>query len=75
MRSPSKTVGSVVRGFKSAVTKQINIMRHTPGVKLWQRNYWEHIIRNENELYRIRKYIKNNPGKWTEDHDNPKKLL
>ncbi|NLL14030.1 MAG: hypothetical protein GX267_11550 [Fibrobacter sp.] len=35
--------------------------------KLWQRNYWEHIIRNEEELMRIQNYIKNNPSKWEND--------
>jgi len=41
-----------------------------PG-KLWQRNYYEHIIRNENELNRIREYIANNPKKWEYDRDDP----
>jgi REP element-mobilizing transposase RayT len=35
--------------------------------KLWQRNYWEHIIRNENELNHIRNYIRHNPQKWEMD--------
>ena len=39
--------------------------------KLWQRNYYEHIIRNEKELTRIREYIKNNPAQWDTDKDNP----
>ncbi len=39
--------------------------------KLWQRNYWEHIIRNENELDRIRKYIMDNPAKWETDRNYP----
>lgn len=38
--------------------------------KLWERNYWEHIIRNEGELSRIRNYIKNNPSKWENDKLN-----
>jgi REP element-mobilizing transposase RayT len=56
-----------VAGFKSAVTKRINSLRNTPGAKLWQRNYWEHIVRNEPELNRIREYIGNNPAKWEMD--------
>ena len=39
--------------------------------KLWQRNYWEHIIRNDGELCRIRQYIVNNPVKWQMDRNNP----
>ncbi len=38
---------------------------------VWQRNYYEHIIRNENDLEAIREYIMNNPGKWMEDRENP----
>ncbi len=61
------SVGAVIGSFRSAVTNRINKYRRTPGAKLWQRNYWEHIIRDENELNRIRQYIKNNPLKWTDD--------
>ena len=42
--------------------------------KLWQRNYYEHIIRDENELEQIRTYIVNNPIKWNEDNDNPENI-
>ena len=49
-RSPSKTVGSIVRGFKAAATVRINQMRGTPGAHVWQRNYYEHVIRG-NSLY------------------------
>ncbi|MFQ5779284.1 MAG: transposase [Nitrospiria bacterium] len=70
-RSPTQTIGAIIRGFKSAATKRINEMRHTPGAKLWQRNYYEHIIRNKNELNRIREYIINNPMKWELDSENP----
>lgn len=57
LRSPSKTLGSIVRGFKSAVTKQI-------GFPVWQRNYHEHIIRNTNAFTKISNYILNNPAQW-----------
>ncbi|MCI5160790.1 MAG: transposase [Candidatus Electrothrix sp. AX5] len=67
----SGSIPTIVRAFKSAVTKHINILRNTPGMKLWQRNYWEHIIRDENELYRIREYIQNNPTRWQEDALHP----
>ena len=54
LRSPSNTVGASVRGYKSAVTKQI-------GYSVWQRNYYEHIIRNEKSHQHIANYIINNP--------------
>ena len=55
------TLGQIVAYFKYQSTKLINNIRGTPGVPFWQRNYYEHIIRNEKALYRIRQYIKNNP--------------
>jgi hypothetical protein len=58
-------------GFKSAVTKSINTLRDTPGRPVWQRNYFERIIRNENELLQIREYIQNNPLRWGLDEENP----
>jgi len=62
-----KSIGAMVAGFKSAATARINKMRNTPGAKLWQRNYWEHIIRNESELNRLREYIRYNPAQWESD--------
>jgi putative transposase len=68
---PPKSLGSLLAGYKSAVTKRINELRQTPGTKLWQRNYWEHIVRNETELNRIREYIHNNPAQWELDKLHP----
>jgi putative transposase len=62
-----RTVGSLVAGFKSASTKRINIIRGTPGDPVWQRNYYEHIVRDEKDMVRIRKYIHNNPSAWNMD--------
>jgi hypothetical protein len=70
-RTPSQTIGAIVRGFKSAATKRINEIRKTPGARLWQRNYYEHVIRNDDELSRVREYIVNNPGEWNLDRENP----
>ncbi len=70
-KSPSQTIGAIVRGFKSTVTKQINQIRQTPGQKCWQRNYYEHIIRNDDDYQRINEYIENNPLKWALDVLNP----
>ena len=66
-KSPSQSLGSIIRGFKSAVTKRINEHRKTNGNSIWQRNYYEHIIRNERDLYNIRRYIELNPLKWELD--------
>jgi hypothetical protein len=55
----------MIAGFKSAASKRINEMRGTPGLPVWQRNYYESIIRNTESLDRVRKYIRNNPAKWT----------
>lgn len=69
------TVGEIVRAFKAQCTHAINKIRNTPGNPLWQRNYYEHIIRSEQEMDRIRKYITENPAKWSEDEDNPHNIL
>jgi REP element-mobilizing transposase RayT len=65
------SIPTVIRAFKSAVTKRINEMRQIPGEPLWQRNYYEHVIRNDDELNRIRQYIIDNPAKWDMDKENP----
>ena len=61
----SKTIGSIVRGFKIGVTKWMR--QNTNFHDIWQRNYWEHIVRDESELNRIRQYIHNNPTQWESD--------
>jgi len=66
-----KSLGSLVGGFKAATTKRINEIRHTPGIPVWQRNYYEHVIRNEDELSSICQYIEENPLKWEMDRENP----
>jgi hypothetical protein len=60
LRSPSQTLGAIVRGFKSIVSKQA-------GFSVWQRNYHEHIIRNFNAYENIADYIENNPIHWETD--------
>ncbi|MEW6203649.1 MAG: transposase, partial [bacterium] len=66
-----KSLGSFVAGFKSATTKQINILRKTPGAPVWQRNYYERVIRNDDELAHITEYIMNNTIWWHLDRENP----
>lgn len=65
------SIPTIIRSFKSAATKRINEFRHTPGVPVWQRNYYEHIIRDETALARIREYIANNSQQWALDRENP----
>ncbi len=73
-RAPAPgSLGAIMSQFKSIVTKRINTLRGTPAMPVWQRNYWEHIIRNENELKRICEYIINNPMHWDTDIQNPAK--
>jgi putative transposase len=67
----AKSLSSIIGSFKSAVTRQINISRNHPGMPVWQRNYYERIIRNEYELNYIQKYIMNNPFYWNEGENNP----
>ncbi|MFA6522441.1 MAG: transposase [Patescibacteria group bacterium] len=63
----SQSIGSFVAGFKSAVTKRANVIRGNTGGAVWQRNYYEHIVRDEKSLSNIRTYIMENPRKWEED--------
>jgi len=67
----SGSIGAIIGQFKSIATKQINAIRNTPGFPIWQRNYYEQVIRNDNELNRIQQYIINNPVQWAEDENNP----
>lgn len=69
-----KSLSSFVAGFKSSVTKQINLLRETPRIPVWQRNYYEHIIRNHQALLNIRHYIENNPLNWVSDQLHPDNL-
>jgi len=66
-----KSLGAFIIGFKSTVTRQINQLRTKPGHPVWQRNYYEHIIRSERALHAIREYIEQNPLRWEMDRYNP----
>lgn len=65
LRSPSQTIGALIRGYKSSVTKQLNSFNID--CPIWQRNYYEHIIRDEKSYQNISNYIINNPRKWAID--------
>lgn len=66
-RIQKPTLGQIIAYFKYQSTKYVNQLRKTPGIKLWQRNYYEHIIHSKNDINRIRKYIIENPLKWRVD--------
>jgi len=62
--------GAILQNFKSISARRINAMQNTPGQPFWQRNYYEHVIRNETDLQKIRQYIHDNPSKWEFDEEN-----
>lgn len=64
------TIGKIVRAFKARCTHAIH-QEQSEETPIWQRNYYEHIIRNEKELLAIREYIANNPMQWDLDANNP----
>lgn len=64
-----KTLGSLVGAFKTVSTDWYNQQRGTPGVPLWQRDFYDHVIRNQDELDKIREYIRTNPLQWDTDPD------
>lgn len=61
----------VVGYFKMNSAKQINQIQLTPGQSFWQQNYYDHVIRNEKSLIKIREYIRQNPAQWDLDMENP----
>jgi putative transposase len=65
------SLGAIVGNFKAVTARRINSIRHTPGASVWQRNYYEHVVRNERALQRIREYIHNNSLSWDLDIENP----
>jgi len=66
-----RSLGSFVAGYKSSVTKHINFIRRTSNRYIWQRNFYDHIIRDNNDLKRTRQYIIDNPIQWKFDRNHP----
>jgi REP element-mobilizing transposase RayT len=64
-------LGAIIQNFKSVSTRMANKRYFEPGNKIWQRDYYERIIRNERELNAIRQYIRDNPLNWDLDSENP----
>ena len=65
-----KSLGRLIGAFKTVSTKRINKIRRDPNASIWQRNYYEHIIRSETGLNTIRRYIRYNASMWLHDEDN-----
>jgi putative transposase len=66
---PRKPLGRLIGAFKTVSTKHINQLRRTPGAVVWQRNFWERVIRDCTEMDEIRSYIRNNVTNWAVDED------
>ena len=64
------SIPTVIGSYKSAVSKNINVIWHTKGQSIWQRNFYEHISRDQKSLDHIREYILNNPQRWADDPEN-----
>ena len=67
-----KPLGRLIGAFKSVATKKVNPAQRTPNQRSWQRNYYEHVIRSESELNRVREYILDNPQRWETDSETRK---
>jgi putative transposase len=70
-----KSLFEIVRAFKTFSGRRINEERNLIGTRVWQRGYYEHVIRNEADLAETREYIVHNPLKWFADHENPIQLI
>jgi REP element-mobilizing transposase RayT len=68
-RPVSGSIPTIVRSYKSATTKLIHGRRGYAGFPVWQRNYYEHVIRNQEELAALRQYIVDNPRAWLRDEE------
>jgi len=68
-------LSEIVRAFKSCSSQKINERRHSQGTPVWQRGYYEHVIRSEEEFTRVGEYILFNAAKWETDRENPHTLI
>jgi REP element-mobilizing transposase RayT len=71
MAFPRHALPEIVRAFKAFSARRINELRNMSGRRVWQRGYYERVVRNEHELNRIRQYIADNPSRWLEDEYHP----
>jgi putative transposase len=66
----SGSLGAIIQNFKSVATRRVNSLTRNKGT-IWQRDYYEEIIRDEKAYENLRRYILENPLKWNEDEENP----
>ncbi len=69
-----RSLSAVIQNYKSVTCREINRVRKSQGKKLWQRSFYDHVIRNETELNNIREYIIYNTVRWDRDKENPDRL-
>ncbi len=65
------SLSEIIRGYKTWSARKINQHRNLTKAPVWQRSFYDHIIRDDNDLLRIQQYIQNNPQKWALDQENP----
>jgi len=66
-----ETLSNIIGAFKTTAATRINKLRGFVGTPVWQKSFYDRIVRNDHELERIQEYIRNNPFKWNNDRDNP----
>jgi REP element-mobilizing transposase RayT len=71
LSTSANNLSEVIRGFKTFSAKRINQTLGTPGRPVWQRGFYDHVVRSEHALTKIRTYILNNPAQWHLDRENP----
>jgi REP element-mobilizing transposase RayT len=71
----SSPLSEVVRSFKTFSAHRVNLRRGSRGASLWQRGFYDHVVRDEADLARIREYIENNPARWALDEENPERSV
>ncbi len=73
----SGSLGAIIGNYKMLVSKRVKAIQRMTNtdLKVWQRGYWERIVRNDRELNAIRQYIQDNPARWAEDRDNLDQML
>ena len=68
--TPKHGLSEIMRAFKTFSARAVNTLRGTPGVSVWQRGYFDHVVRNETDLENVRTYIATNPSRWQLDREN-----
>jgi REP element-mobilizing transposase RayT len=70
-----QSLGAIIQNYKSVSTRLLNRAHGVSGKSIWQRNYYEHVIRGDEDLARIRRYIAGNPARWDLDEENPRRQI